>query len=97
MVNFNFIIFRTYYSRKQNLYNLKKSKGCSIGDPKMQLQFLISELKGYTTVNSVLKSAKSVREASDIVLTKFEKPADQSESVKKLRAKYGQGYYDKYA
>ena len=46
---------------------------------------------------SALKSAASVRAASDVVLTKFEKPADQSESVQKKRAAYGQKYYDKYA
>lgn len=44
-----------------------------------------------------MKAAKSVREASDIVLTQYERPADQSESVKKKRASYGQKYYDRYA
>ena len=44
-----------------------------------------------------LKAAKSVREASDIVLTQYERPADQSENVKKKRASYGQKYYDRYA
>ena len=45
----------------------------------------------------MLKAATSVREASDVVLTKYEKPADQGESVQKKRASYGQKYYDKYA
>ena len=63
----------------------------------MQLEFLISEISSsFKTVFNGLKSATSVKEASDLVLTKFEKPADQSDKVKDTRAKYGQGYYDKY-
>lgn len=44
-----------------------------------------------------LTGASSVREASDAVLTKYERPANQSESVKMARARYGQNYYDQYA
>jgi uncharacterized protein YgiM (DUF1202 family) len=68
-----------------------------VGDLTAQLGFLCKELTEYSSVLSALKSAASVRAASDVVLTKFEKPADQSESVQKKRAAYGQKYYDKYA
>ena len=44
-----------------------------------------------------LKKAGSVRAASDAVLSGYEKPAGQSETVKKKRAEYGEGYYKKYA
>lgn len=87
----------TYWSRKQNLLNYARAKGTSIGDLNMQLEFLWNELQGYASVINVLKSATSVRQASNIVLTGFEKPANQGESVKTTRAKYGQAYYDKYA
>lgn len=87
----------TYWSRKQNLLTFAKSKGKSIGDLNMQLEFLVNELKGYKTVYDGIKNAKSVKAASDIVLTQFERPADQSDAVKNTRAKYGQEYYDKYA
>jgi len=63
----------------------------------MQLGFLWEELQGYTAVMDALKKAGSVRVASDAVLTGYEKPADQSETVKKKRAEYGEGYYKKYA
>ena len=53
--------------------------------------------KEYTSVWNTLTTAASVREASDVVLTKYERPADQSESVQVKRAGYGQQYYDKYA
>lgn len=81
----------TYWSRKENLLKYAKAYGCSIGDEDMQVNFLIGELmSGYTSVLNVLKNAKTIREASDCVLTKFERPADQSESVQKKRAAYGE-------
>ena len=87
----------TYWSRKQNLLKYAQSKGKSIGDLTMQLEFLWKELQGYTGVMNTLKSATSVKQASDAVLTGYEKPANQGESVKTQRAGYGQAYYEKYA
>lgn len=88
----------TYWSRKQNMLNFARAAGKSIGDLEMQLDFLCKELKeSYSTVYSALKTASSVREASDIVLMKFERPADQSEAVKLKRANMGQKYYNLYA
>ena len=87
----------TYWSRKQNLLKYAQSKGKSIGDLAMQLEFLWEELQGYTGVMNTLKSATSVKQASDAVLTGYEKPANQGESVKTQRAGYGQAYYEKYA
>lgn len=87
----------TYWSRKQNLLKYAQSKKKSIGDLATQLEFLWKELQGYTGVMNTLKSATSVKQASDAVLTGYEKPANQGESVKTKRAGYGQAYYDKYA
>ena len=87
----------TYYSRKQALLDYVRTAGKSVGDLGTQLAFLWQELQGYKSVMAALKAATSVRAASDAVLTGYEKPADQSESVQKKRAEYGQRYYDKYA
>lgn len=87
----------TYWSRKQALLLRSHKTGESIGNLPMQLGFLWEELQGYTAVMEVLKKAGSVRSASDAVLTGYEKPADQSEAVKKKRAEYGEAYYKKYA
>lgn len=88
----------TYPSRKAALLAYAKAAGKSIGDPEMQLGFLMQELStGYKTVLNVLRTTVSVREASDIVLLRFERPADQSEARQKQRAEYGQKYFDKYA
>lgn len=87
----------TFWSRKQNLLNYARSTGRSIGDLTMQLEFLWSELQGYKTVIATLRSARSVREASDAVLTGYEKPADQSEAAKQRRANMGQDFYDEFS
>lgn len=87
----------TYWSRKQNLLNFAKEKGAPIGDLEMQLEFLWKELGSYSSVLKTLINAKSIQEASDAVLTKYEKPANQGDSVKMARAKYGQKYYDQFA
>lgn len=87
----------TYWSRKEALLNHVKAAGASIGDLTAQLGFLWKELQGYTGVMNVLKTAKSVLEASNVILTQYEKPADQGAAVQAKRAGYGQGYYDKYA
>ena len=88
----------TSTGRKAGLYDLAKQRGVSISDEEMQLDYLISELKSvFPSVLSSLKNAKSVQEASDVVLTKFEMPANIGTEVKNLRASYGQKYYDKYA
>lgn len=87
----------TYYSRKQALLDFVKAAGKSIGDMNTQLAYLWQELQGYKSVMETLKAATSVRAASDAVLTGYERPADQSESVQKKRAEYGQKYYDKFA
>lgn len=87
----------TYWSRKEALLNYAKSIGSSIGDLKMQLEFMWKELQNYSGVIKALTNAKSIQEASDSFLTGYEKPADQSDEAKKRRASYGQTYYDNFA
>jgi hypothetical protein len=60
----------------------------------MQLEFLWKELQtSYKGVLNGLRVADSVREASDLVLTKFERPRDQSAAVKSKRASYGEAFF----
>ena len=66
----------TYWSRKQGLLNHAKKRNVSIGDLDMQLEFFWTEIQGYRTVMNALGNAKSVMEASDAVLTGYEKPAE---------------------
>lgn len=89
----------TFWTYKRDLLEFAKTKGTSISDLDMQLEFLVTILrKNHTkTVYNVLKEATSILEASNAVLLKFERPANTSLSVQAAREKYGQKYYDKYA
>lgn len=87
----------TYWSLKQDMLNYFKNKKKSIGDLETQMEFLAHQLStSYTSVWNTLKTAKTVLEASNAVLLKFERPADQSTSVQNKRAAYGLEYYNKY-
>lgn len=89
----------TYHTRKQAMLDFHKKTSKSIGDLNTQLEFLVHELTtNYTnSVWNVLKNAKSVLEASNAVLLKFECPANTGETIQKQRASFGQSFYDKYA
>lgn len=86
----------TAKSRKQALLKFAREKKKSIGDLQMQLDFLWVELQEYKAVLNVLKTANSIRAASDIVLKKFENPANQSEEVQLKRAANGRRFYEQF-
>lgn len=89
----------TYYTRKQNLYEKWKSGGySSIGSVDLACDFLLWELENsYSGVFSTLKSATSIRVASDKVLHDFENPADQSSAVEVARAELGTEVYNAFS
>lgn len=88
----------TYYTRKQALYDRCKSGGySSIGSIELACDHLWHELQTeFSGVLSVLKTASSIREASDKVLHDFENPAEQGASVEAYRASLGQTWYEKF-
>ena len=87
----------TVHNRKSELLTFANERGCSISDLDMQLAFLCKELETkFPDVLAKLKTAVSIREASDYVLVHFEAPYDQSESVKVKRTGYGSVYYSRY-
>lgn len=86
----------TWHTRKRALYRFAMFRDSSIGDLDTQIEFLYKELsESYPRVLSVLNSTESIAEASDTVLTEFERPANQSDSVKRKRAEHGQKFFDK--
>jgi len=87
----------TYWSRKQQLLDFTKAAGVSVGHKKKQCEFIIRELAGYPSVLQTLRTAKTVREASDAVMLKYECPANQSEANQAARANRGQSFFNKYA
>ena len=87
----------TYWSRKKSLYDFAQKAGKSIGDLKMQLDFLWGEIQSYKTVVEAMKNWRSLRDISDIICKKYLKPANQAEYYLQNRANFGQGYYDNFA
>ena len=87
----------TYLTRKRNLLEFATGRGCSIGCLRTQLEFLKKEMEeSYSSLVQTLKNAKSVGEASDAVLTVYERPADMGEAVKAKREQMGQVYLKKF-
>lgn len=75
---------------------MRKLRACLLETLLCSLPF-VGRIAGVQVCYGYSENATSVRAASDAVLTGYEKPADQSENVKKQRAGYGDGYYRKYA
>lgn len=87
-----------YHTRKKGFLDYAKSKGRSIGEINTQIEYLVKEMsESYKPVWSAVCNATNIREASDAVMLKYEKPANTGESAKAKRADYGQKYFDKYA
>ena len=89
--------------RQQNLKDFAKSKGVNSDTTpltdEINKQFVVVEFKnpnsalaGYLAVLKELRASKDLNSASDIVLTKYENPLVQDNSVKKLRREYAQQF-----
>lgn len=80
----------TSSGRKKGLLDFAKSLGKSVGDESMQIAWLVHELKtSYKKVWSLLTTSNDISECAKYVMTKFERPANQSEANQNVRANYG--------
>lgn len=89
----------TFWSRKQMLLKYARKLDVSIGDENMQVDFTLYELAtNYKTVFDALKNAtfETIDEVSDLVTTKYEAPADQSEAKKQERRDYAREFYQQF-
>lgn len=87
----------TTQSRKAALLAFAAERNCSISDAQMQAEFLCWELRtSFPSVFAALQNATSVREASDVVLFRFEAPANQGEAVQQQRAAFAEVYFERY-
>lgn len=86
----------TYYTLKQALLDRAKREGKSVGDLGVQLDEIDSYLNGNGLAGR-LKSASSVREASNIFLHEYERPADQSAAVEQTRASAGEAFFNQFS
>lgn len=86
----------TSSGRKDALLSFAMDRGVSIGDEDMQIDYLLHELNtAYKSVLKVLLGAKTVKEASDMVVKKFERPKDQSTAALQRRQTKGEALYEK--
>ena len=88
----------TNLNRKQLLLYFARAGASSVGDLDIQTDYLIWELgEKFPAVLRLLRTTDNVREASDCVLLKFERPADRSEENCRRRAALGLDFYDRFA
>lgn len=88
----------TFHTRKEALLGYVKKMAVSVADLEGQLRFMAYEMAtNYKTLWNLLKTTTSIQEASDAVLTQYERPADQSDAAKAKRVAYAQEFYEKYA
>ncbi len=88
----------TYSTRKANLYKFATDSCTPIENLDMQLAFLVSEIKNYyKTVDEAIRNTTNLRECSDIIVKRYEKPKNQTEKFLQNRAIQGSGYLVDYA
>lgn len=87
-----------FHTRKEGLLSYAKSLNASVGNTDVQLNYMWKELKdSYKTAYNAIINATNIRESSDIIMLKYEKPANTSEAMKQKRADYGKKFYDMFA
>lgn len=86
----------TTKERKEKLWSFTRDKGKSIADIQGQIDFLVYQLKNISSsIWSIVSTTDSINEASDIILTKFEAPANANK-LKATRRQYSKEYYNLY-
>ena len=87
----------SYYSKKLALLSYSKIKDESIGNLNLQLGFLKKDMEKYfSKLWNFLKTTDSIYEATVEVLTKYEVPVDQSDSVKDKRYEFAKAIYNEF-
>lgn len=85
----------TYHTRKQELLNFAKSKGVSIGNEDMQVEFAIKELKrDNASLWKFLCSTTDIEEAASRICKEYERPAVNNITV---RASAGKQFYNQFS
>ncbi|MBQ9017092.1 hypothetical protein IJ103_02510 [Candidatus Saccharibacteria bacterium] len=83
----------TSAGRQQGLQDLADADGSYVTSLKTQIKWLIQELTGSYDLGPAVLNALSMKEASDLILHKYESPKDQSTAVEDKRYGYAQTYY----
>lgn len=86
----------TWQERKQNLLSFAQDAGVSVGSLDLQLRFVAWELEERGLL-SELQTVNSVREASDLVLFRYEAPLDTSAKTQTVRCGLSMTFYNQFA
>lgn len=86
----------TWQERKQNLLSFAQDAGMSVGSLDLQLRFVAWELEERGLL-SELQAVRSVREASDQVLFRYEAPLDTSAKTQTVRCGLSMTFYNRFA
>lgn len=87
----------SYHTKKLALLSYSKIKDESIGNLNLQLGFLKKDMEKYfSKLWNFLKTTDSIYEATVEVLTKYEAPTDQSDSVKDKRYELAKAIYNEF-
>lgn len=86
----------TWLDRKQNLLAFAQDAGLSVGSLDLQLRFLAWELEERGLLPE-LQAVCSVREASDLVLFRYEAPLDTGAQTQTVRCGLSMTFYNQFA
>lgn len=86
----------TWQERKQNLLSFAQDAGMSVGSLDLQLRFVACELEERGLL-SELQAVRSVQEASDLVLFRYEAPLDTSAKTQTVRCGLSMTFYNRFA
>lgn len=86
----------TWQERKQNLLAFAQDAGLSVGSLDLQLRFLAWELEERGLLPE-LQAVCSVREASDLVLFRYEAPLDTGAETQTVRCGLSMTFYNQFA
>lgn len=86
----------TWQERKQNLLSFAQDAGLSVGSLDLQLRFVAWELEERGLLPE-LQAVCSVREASDLVLFRYEAPLDKGAQTQAVRCGLSMTFYNQFA
>lgn len=89
----------TSSGRKTGLLEYAKSKGKSVGDLQIQLEWIDKEIHstGYATCRKAIKENWSIEECARIICTEFERPAKKDDpTVQQNRINYAKEFYTEF-
>lgn len=87
----------THPERKTEMIAYIHGRGMSIGNSYGQMDFFWKEIRGYKKLMEILATTTSVQEASDAIMTMYEKPGNQSKEAKERRSDKALEYYNRFA